>query len=147
MLLADSNIWLALALSTHEFHNMARDWFAKVKPAKPVLFCRVTQQSILRLLTTREVLAPYGLPALTNVAAWTTYEGFLADKRIAWANEPRGLESAWKKLAGHPLAAPKLWTDAYLAAFAISGGYQLVTTDKSFKQFAGLNMVLLSSKN
>jgi predicted nucleic acid-binding protein len=34
--------------------------------------------------------------------------------------------------------------DAYLAAFAITGGYQLVTTDKAFKQFKGLNLLILS---
>lgn len=33
--------------------------------------------------------------------------------------------------------------DAYLAAFAIAGGFQFVTTDKDFKQFKGLNPVIL----
>jgi predicted nucleic acid-binding protein len=33
--------------------------------------------------------------------------------------------------------------DAYLAAFAMAGGLQLVTTDKDFKQFNGLNLVVL----
>ena len=36
------------------------------------------------------------------------------------------------------------WMDAYLAAFAIAGGHQLITTDKGFKQFAELNPVILS---
>jgi len=36
--------------------------------------------------------------------------------------------------------------DAYLAAFAFAGGHQLVTTDKGFKQFKGLDLVVLSSK-
>ena len=108
------------------------------------MFCRSTQQSFLRLLTTRAVLAPYGIPALSNKAAWSAYEGFLADERIAWAEEPRGLESSWKRLAAGSKASPKLWMDAYLAAFAMSGGYQLVTTDKAFQQFRGLDLVVLS---
>jgi predicted nucleic acid-binding protein len=33
--------------------------------------------------------------------------------------------------------------DAYLAAFAQTGGYQMVTTDAGFKQFGGLDLVLL----
>jgi predicted nucleic acid-binding protein len=34
--------------------------------------------------------------------------------------------------------------DAYLAAFAMAGGYQLVTADKAFKQFKGLDPRVLS---
>jgi toxin-antitoxin system PIN domain toxin len=143
MLLADSNVWLALALSKHAFHPAVRAWFARRKPGEAVLFCRSTQQSFLRLLTTGAVLAPYGIPPLTNKAAWSAYEGFHADKRIGWVDEPRGLESHWKKLAVSAKASPKLWMDAYLAAFALAGGYQIVTTDKAFKQFKKLDLILL----
>ncbi|MDZ4659366.1 MAG: TA system VapC family ribonuclease toxin [Bythopirellula sp.] len=144
MPLADSNIWLALALSKHAFHGVTRDWLAGRKSTEPLLFCRPTQQSFLRLLTTHAVLSPYGIPPLSNNAAWLAYEGFLADGRISWAEEPPGLESLWKKLAGDAKASPKLWADAYLAAFAISGGNQLVTTDKGFKQFKGLDLLVLT---
>lgn len=40
--------------------------------------------------------------------------------------------------------SPKLWMDAYLAAIAITGGFQLLTTDQGFKQFAGLDLILLT---
>ena len=143
MPLADSNVWLALALSKHAFHSAARGWLERQTRREAVLFCRATQQSFLRLLTTKAVLAPYGIPAVSNKAAWSAYEGLLADERIAWAEEPRGLESSWKRLAGGPRASPKLWMDAYLAAFAISGGYQLVTTDLAFKQFKELDLFVL----
>jgi len=33
--------------------------------------------------------------------------------------------------------------DAYLAAFAVSGGYRLVTNDSAYHQFAGLNLMVL----
>ena len=144
MPLADSNVWLALTLSKHEFHAVARRWLERQSSREAALFCRSTQLSFLRLLTTSAVLAPYGVPALSNQAAWSTYEGFLADERIAWAEEPRGLETTWKRLAGGSKASPKLWMDAYLAAFAMSGGHQLVTTDKAFKQFKGLKLLVLS---
>jgi len=143
MMLADSNVWLALALSKHEFHDVARAWLADRKPREAALFCRSTQQSFLRLLTTRAVLAPYGIPPLSNKAAWSAYAGFLADERISWVEEPRGLESHWKKLAGNTKPSPKLWMDAYLAAFAMAGGYRMVTTDKAFKQFKGLDLLTL----
>jgi len=91
------------------------------------------------------VLAPYGIPQLTNKAAWSAYEGFRGDERISWVEEPRGLETHWTTLAGIAKASPKLWMDAYLAAFAITGGYQLVTMDKAFKQFKGLDLLVLSN--
>jgi toxin-antitoxin system PIN domain toxin len=144
MMLADSNVWLALALSKHEYHSAARTWLAKHEPSGTVLFCRSTQQSFLRLLTTQAVLAPYGIPPLSNKAAWAAYEGFRANPRISWKEEPRGLEAQWKKWAGAAKASPKLWMDAYLAAFAMAGGYQLVTTDKAFRQFKGLEALVLT---
>ena len=145
MTLADSNIWLALALSKHEFHAAARAWLRERAP-REALFCRSTQQTILRLLTTKAVLAPYGIPPLTNQAAWSIYDGFLADERISWVEEPSGLEAAWRKFAGGSKASPKIWMDAYLAAFAKVGGHKLVTTDLGFKQFKGLDLLVLSSK-
>jgi toxin-antitoxin system PIN domain toxin len=144
MVLADSNVWLALAISKHAFHAVARRWLAGQAP-REALFCRATQRSFLRLLTTSAVLAPYGVPPLSNRTAWSIYENFLADERIAWEEEPRGLEGHWKKLAGGSKASPKLWMDAYLAAFALAGGYRLATTDKAFKQFKGLEYILLSN--
>jgi toxin-antitoxin system PIN domain toxin len=143
MPLADSNVWLALALSKHPFHRAAREWMERQSGRQPALFCRMTQQSLLRLLTTKAVLAPYGIPPLRNKTAWSTYERFLADERIGWAEEPPGLEPLWKALAARSQASPKLWFDAYLAAFATAGGHQLVTTDKAFKQFKGLDVLLL----
>ena len=144
MPLADSNVWLALALSKHVFHGAAQAWLAKQAPGE-ALFCRSTQQSFLRLLTTAAVFAPYGIAPLSNKAAWSVYEGYLADERIAWVEEPRGLEASWKKSASSPKASPKLWMDAYLAAFALAGGYGLVTTDKAFKQFKSLDLLVLSN--
>ena len=97
MVLADSNVWLALALSKHEFHQSSRTWFDRCKAPAGILFCRSTQQSFLRLLTTSAVFAPYGIPPLDNRAAWSVYEGLLADERISWVKEPRDLDSQWKK--------------------------------------------------
>ena len=143
MPLADSNVWLALALSKHQFHAVANRWLKGRTARDAALFCRSTQQSFLRLLTTSAVLSPYRIPALSNKTALSVYEGFLADERIGWANEPRGLEASWKKLAAVPKPSPKLWVDAYLAAFALSGGHQFVTTDRGFKDFKGLDLLIL----
>jgi toxin-antitoxin system PIN domain toxin len=144
MILPDSNVWLALALSKHEFHATVRTWLGEQKSSESVLFCRSTQQSFLRLLTTSAVLAPYGVPPLSNKKAWSVYEGYLADGRISWVDEPNGVDAHLTKFAGISKASPKLWMDAYLAAFAVAGKYQLVTIDMAFKQFKELDLVLLS---
>lgn len=50
-----------------------------------------------------------------------------------------------KPLALRDTASPKLWMDAWLAAFAICAGLQLVTFDRGFAQFAGLELLLLDA--
>lgn len=144
MWLCDSNIWLALALSRHIHHALARDWLESIGEPASVLFCRATQQAFLRLLTNTSVLALYGNPPLTNQQAWNAYEALLADDRIIFrTEEPRGLDLHWKTFALRDTASPKLWMDAYLAAFALAGGWQMVTTDTAFRQFSGLDLLLL----
>ena len=142
--LCDVNIWLALALSGHAQHSVARQWFDSVAGPGQALFCRSTQQSFLRLLTSTAVLAPYGNKPLTNAAAWSAYESLLADDRIEFAaKEPPGIDDRWKQLAAKRTASPKLWMDAYLAAFALAGRFTVVTNDRAFKQFRGLSLTLL----
>lgn len=146
MTLCDSNIWLALALSGHAHHIAARRWLNGVEGAAAVFFCRATQQALLRLLTNAAVLAPYGNQPLTNRQAWDVYEALLADDRIVWrADEPAGLDVRWKQFAVRDTASPKLWLDAYLAAYAVAGGHRFVTTDTAFRQFTGLTLELVGT--
>lgn len=143
-MLCDSNVWLALALSKHSHHTAAHEWLETVESPASVILCRATQQSFLRLLTNATVLGLYGNPPLTNREAWSAYEALLADDRIAFrADEPAELEPLWKQLAVRGTASPKLWMDAYLAAFALAGRYRMVTTDGAFRQFRGLDLLVL----
>ncbi|MBO0699123.1 MAG: hypothetical protein J2P46_12070 [Zavarzinella sp.] len=144
MALVDSNVWLALTLSKHVLHPAARAWMEGVD-RREAAFCRATQQSFLRLLTTAAVLAPYGVPPLTNSAAWSAYESFRGDERVDWLAEPPDLEGHWKKFARGPNPSPKLCMYAYLAAFAVAGGHQLVTTDRAISQFKGLDVLVLGT--
>ena len=144
MVLCDSNVWLALALSGHAHHTVAREWFDGMEAASSVAFCRATQQTFLRLLTNAAVLGPYGNPPLTNRQAWEAYAALVADDRVTFRlDEPSGLEARWKRYARRDTASPKLWMDAYLAAYALTSGCRMVTTDKAFKQFDGLDLELL----
>jgi toxin-antitoxin system PIN domain toxin len=144
--LCDTNVWLALAISGHGHHVAARRWFDSVPGPAMAAFCRATQQSFLRLLTNAAVLAPYGNLPLTNKQAWAAYEALVADERVVPPTaEPEGLETRWKRLAARGEASPKLWMDAYLAAFALTSGSTMVTTDVAFRQFKGLDLILVSS--
>lgn len=146
MILCDSNVWLALALSGHLHHKAVARWAASIDAPASLCFCRATQHTFLRLLTNDAVLRPYGNVALTNAEAWEAYEALLADDRVLLrTEEPGGLEAHWRRFAVRPAASPKLWMDAYLAAFALSAGYRLATTDGAFAQFDGLSVELLGS--
>jgi len=144
--LPDVNIWLALTLSGHSHHTAARAWLDSQEPLASIFLCRATQQGLLRLLTTAEVLAGYDIPPLTNREAWAVVESFMADERMAFANEPVGVEETWKALANRDANSPKLWMDAWLAAFSLCSGFQLITTDKAFSQFKGLDLLVVKAK-
>lgn len=145
MALADTNFWIALTFSGHGHHQAARAWLAGQRGAESALFCRSTQQSFLRLITTAAVCRPLGVPPLGNRDAWSVFEGFAADPRVGWADEPPGLAAQWKRLSSGSAPSPKLWMDAYLAAFALVGRHGIVTTDKAFKQFKSVAVVLLEA--
>ncbi len=147
MQLCDSNVWLALALSKHVHHAVVHDWLDTIVEPSSVLFCRATQQAFLRLLTNTAVLAPYGNPPLTNQEAWSAYEALIADDRITFREgQPARLDPRWREFALRDTASPKLWMDAYLAAFALAGRYRMVTTDTAFRQFSGLDLLLLGKQ-
>jgi toxin-antitoxin system PIN domain toxin len=145
MKLPDTNIWLALAVSTHTHHHAALKWLETQSVQNSLCFCRSTQQSFLRLLTTTGVMSAYGLAALSNKDAWAAYEAFVADDRIVFQIEPSDLVVVWKKLAARRTSSPKLWMDAYLASFAIAMGAELITIDKAFSQFPGLDVTVIES--
>jgi uncharacterized protein len=142
--LCDANVWLGLTIDNHLHHDVSQTWLESVQEAESILFCRSTQQTFLRLLTTRAVLSLYGRAPLSNVEAWTAYDALLADSRIVLqANDPSGMEVHWRQYATRSSASPKLCMDAYLAAFARASGCSLVTTDTAFRQFPGLDLLIL----
>lgn len=137
--LPDLNVWLALSIPQHAHHQAAMSWFQQ-SGNEAILLCRSTQQGFLRLLTTEAVTAPYGLAPHGNRKAIALINGIMDDPRIAFADEPKQLWLQWMQFAEAKQTSPKLWMDAYLAAFAVAAGYQLVSLDKAFKQFKGLNL-------
>jgi hypothetical protein len=131
LLFPDVNVWLAMTVSAHEHHRIAVGWFDALEGSSRVCFCRITQMSLLRLLTTEAVMGRDEV--LTQLQAWRAYDELLADERVRWFSEPSGLDREFRSRSTHDRPAPKDWTDAYLAAFASAADLTLVSFDQGFR--------------
>ena len=68
----------------------------------------------------------------------------MADDRFTYRDEPAGLQAKLREFTrGFPFS-PRLWQDAYLAAFAATAGLGLITFDQGYGKFAGLRAEILS---
>ena len=141
--LFDSSVWVALAFANHPHHAVARRAFEVADSRNPAAFCRATQQTFLRLITTPAVQRHYDSAAIANDAAWATWEALNALPQVTWLDEPAGLAALWQRHARLKSASPKVWMDAYLAAFARGHGIPLTTLDRDFTNFNGLSVRLL----
>ena len=130
--LPDVNVWLALASRRHIHAEKCSDWLNSLESPE-VVFCRVTQMGLLRLLTKDSVM---GTDVLSSRDAWRTYQIILSDARIGFALEPFALAPEWQRLTSQKRPTPNVWTDAYLAAFARAGEFQLVTLDRAVLSLA-----------
>ncbi|MEM1202480.1 MAG: TA system VapC family ribonuclease toxin [Acidobacteriota bacterium] len=137
--LLDVNVWLALAVPDHPHHPRARRYWEE-EAGPQLAFCRVTSLALVRLLTQPAVM---GDDPLDPAAAWTYYRDFTELKEVIVADEPPGLERYLGSWATGSEARPRLWTDAYLAAFAQAGAFRLVTFDGDFRTFPGLRALRL----
>lgn len=140
--LVDSSVWVAAVFPPHPHHATAQRFLAQATPRVPAVFCRATQQSLLRLLTTPALLRAYAAGAMTNRSAWTTFELLRSRPGITVRDEPAGTAALWPRLAVRESASAKVWMDAYLDAFAIAGGLELVTRDRDFQVFVGQGLRL-----
>jgi uncharacterized protein len=140
--LLDPNVWLALAAEAHVHHGRAQLYWAK-EAAPRTAFCRVTQLAFLRHLTNQTIMSDQ---VLTPLAAWKKHGEFLALPEVQFLSEPASLEEWLRKYSDLGRMSPNLWPDAYLAAFAKSAGLRLVTFDRGFSKFRGLDLLLLQPK-
>jgi toxin-antitoxin system PIN domain toxin len=141
MHLPDVNVWLALTFDAHVHHPAAKAWFDGLPNDGICYFCRLTQQGLLRLATNPKV---FGKRAMTLAEAWQGYDLFVSDPRVAIATEPPGLDVHWRGFTQSHTYSPHVWSDAYLAAFALAGNLNLITFDKAFAQYPNVACTILS---
>lgn len=139
--LCDVNFLVAMCHRAHQHHGNAKGWLDAGGGDAGLVLCRVSQLGILRLLTNPVIMKS---EVCTTDQAWEVHDGILRDARFSYREEPASLQAKLREFTrGFPFA-PKLWQDAYLAAFAVSAGLGLVTFDQGFGKFAGLRAEILT---
>ena len=137
--LVDVNVWLALLVPRHTHHREASAWFERLAPGEAGL-CRFVQLGVMRLLGNRAVM---GEEAIAASEAWRILGGLLEDERVCFVPEPLAVDGFLERQFRYRVPTRNLISDAYLAAFALSSDRRLVTLDRGFQQFTGLDVVIL----
>lgn len=137
----DVNVWIALSLEDHPHHPRAHHyWHHESRPH--IAFCRQTSLALVRLLTQPAVTN--GRP-MTLPEAWQNYQAFRGLPEVVLLEESRKIESILGAWASSDTARPRLWTDAYLAAFAKAGTLRMVSFDNDFSRFTDLDLLRLEA--
>ncbi|MBZ5548965.1 MAG: PIN domain-containing protein [Acidobacteriia bacterium] len=134
----DANVWLALIWSRHVHSERAQGWFEQAGEEQ-FFFCRFTQMTVLRLLTTDPIM---GKDTKTMSEAWNLWDRIWADTRIAFLPEPEDLEKEFRSRSRLSSRSPKVWADAYLLAFAAVAGLKFITFDRAL-QSHGTDVLVL----
>ncbi len=141
-LFPDVNVWMALSFQGHVHHNIAREWFELLddRDDARLCFCRVTQLSFLRLITTQAVMGKDEV--LSQRQAWDVYDRWFEDSRVFFLEEPANLEKMFRGIPKQTRPAANDWADSYLLAFAEAADLSLVTFDRAIKQKDGSVLLL-----
>jgi uncharacterized protein len=137
--LLDINVWLALVDQRHVHHSLAYDYWQRNQSRKAA-FCRVTMLGFLRLVTNAKVVQR----PKSSTEAWALYQEFMTLPYVTFLTEPIAIDNQLLTLTSPPQFSPHLWTDAYLAAFAIASGCRIVSLDADFSRFPDLPFLHLT---
>jgi toxin-antitoxin system PIN domain toxin len=137
--LLDVNVWVALVDKRHVHHGLARDYWIQHGTAQ-FAFCRITMLGFLRVITSPQAVAN----PKTQAEAWTIYQQFQALPNVQFLSEPTGLDAQFQPLTTQAGFPHRLWTDAYLAAFAHAGACRVVSFDADFARFPSVDFLHLA---
>jgi len=128
LILPDINVWLALYFDGHGHHVSANRWYRSLDPSPALVFCRQTQLGLFRLLSTEVVMDGNGH---TQRQCWRIFDEWVENDQARFLDEPHGMTKLLRNTTSDEVIAPKMWMDAYLAAFAEAAGLRLVTFDRA----------------
>ena len=123
----DVDVWLALLMADHMHRRSAKAWWDSDHSDK-IAFARLTQISVLRLLTTAGAMngKPLGMRQ-----AWQAYDRLFEDDRVVFLPESNRIEVEFRKRSAFRTSSPKVWADAYIVAFALDSDATLVSFDRA----------------
>jgi toxin-antitoxin system PIN domain toxin len=136
--LLDVNVWLALVDQRHVHYPLALTYWNQ-NEATQLAFCRTTMLGFLRLTTSPKAVAN----PKNSAEAWAIYQDLIALPNIQFLEEPAGIDAHFHALTTRHALPHRMWTDAYLAAYALASGARLVSFDADFARFPGLPLLHL----
>ncbi|MGH8288871.1 MAG: TA system VapC family ribonuclease toxin [Steroidobacteraceae bacterium] len=124
--IADANVLFPLLVQGHAAHERAMEWWQE-RADGAVGTCLLTRLAVLRLLSSRVAMNGDPVKPKEARAAWQQ----LADDPRSFQidSEPAIHEHRFATLVTGREPTPNLWTDAWLAALALSLDYELATFD------------------
>ena len=137
--LPDLNVWLALACPDHSHHRQALHYWEQ-QAAEQVLFCTVTALGLLRLVGQPKLM---GAAVKTSGEASALLEAFCQQPGVSMASAELNVWDVFHQLLRSTELPARLCTDAYLAAVAMANGWRLVSFDRDFERFEGLERLAL----
>jgi len=137
----DVNVWVALSAVDHPLHGRAETYW-RLEAHQTLLFCRTTALGLVRVTSQRHT---FGGDPMTPAEAWENYRRWRARSEIELFADPPGIEEVIAEWCKAGLATARNWTDLYLAAFAVAGNFRLVTFDRDFGKFPGLELLHLKA--
>lgn len=139
--IADANVLFPLLVQGHAAHGVAMAWWQEQADGT-VGTCLLTRLAVLRLLSARVAMNGDPVKPKEALAAWQV----LADdpRSVHIDSEPSAHEHRFASLVIGREPTPNLWTDAWLAALALSLDYEVATFDRGFRSFRGLRVSLLT---
>lgn len=135
----DVNVWIALSEPKHSLRKRAEHYWHE-EAADRLAFVPITMLGLLRLLTNKTVMQ--GAP-LSSDEAWQVFQKWLAHPTVSLLQGPPGFHPAFHDWLRAGVVTTAGWMDAYLAATARSLGARVVSFDRGFDQFDGLDRLIL----
>ncbi len=129
-LFLDANVWLPMVWEGHVASETVHRWAAD--RSDDLVLCRVMQLALLRHLTNPVIM---GDEVRTNEQASQILVVLRSQNEILFHGDSSAADTLFPALGASPGSHCNRWTDAYLAAFAITGNYDLVTFDRGFARY------------
>jgi len=141
---ADKNVVFALLVGNHSHHATAWEWWENREDTS-VGLCLLVRLGVLRLLTDARAMEGSPVPPGDGIEAW---DALKSDPRTFSLPLPeQAHDIAFRRIVRGREPSPNLWTDAWLAALAVSLGIGLTSFDADFHSFQLAAFEHLKSQN